>query len=245
MKEEYTCKICEQIFTNPITLYCCGENICMKHIEKIMARNSSNQFTCLLCKEENYHQKLNVNKFMEKLIAKGLHKYEIDSKYHETLNNLEKEVEKIEQILMDPELVIIEEISELKRQVEWERVKLKSQIDERANDLIQQLESYEAKFKTEYKTNVDFEHYYSLVEPSRNLLKEYENCLNLFSTKHQEREENNMQSEKIIKYLQIANKQLRNRLFSNFSISYKPFKENILDLYGDIICKVSKKIFQV
>jgi hypothetical protein len=245
MKKEYTCKICEQIFTNPITLYCCGENICMKHIEKIMPRDSSNKFTCLLCKEENYHQKLNINKFIEKQIAKDLHKYEIDSKYQETFNNLEKELETIEHILIDPEQVIHEEINELKRQVDFEREKLKSRIDEHANDLIKQLESYEAKFKTEYKTNVDFEHYYSLVEPSRNLLKEYENCLNLFSTKHQEREENNMQSEKIIKYLQIANKQLRTGLFSNFSISYKPFKENILDLYGDIICKVSKKIFQV
>ena len=242
MKEEYTCKICKQIYNDPITLYCCGENICMKHIEKIM---SSNKFTCLLCKEENYHQKLIVNKFMQKLIAKGLHQYEIDSKYQETLNKLEKEVEKIEAILMDPELFIFEEISGLKRQVELERVKLKSQIDERANYFIQQLESYEAKFKTEYKANVDFEHYYSLVKPSRNLLKEYENCLNLFSTKHQEREENNIQSEKIIKYLQLANKQLRNGLCSNFSISYRPFKENILDLYGLIICKVSKKIFQV
>ena len=105
IKEEFTCKICKQIYTDPITLNCCGENICKKHIEKIMSRD---KFTCLLCQEENFNQKLNVNKFVEKLISKGLHKYEIDSKYQETLNKLEKEVDKIEAILNNHEEIIHE-----------------------------------------------------------------------------------------------------------------------------------------
>ena len=237
IKEEFTCQICKQIFTDPITLNCCGENICKKHIEKIMSRD---KFTCLLCQEENYHQKLNVNKFMEKLIAKDLHKYKIDSKYQERLNNLEKEVEKLEEILKDPEQIIHEEISGLKRQVDLEREKLKSQIDERANDLIRQLESYEAKFKTEYKTNVDLDHYNSLVESSRKQLEEYENCLNLFSTSHQERKEKCMQSEILIKKLQSEITKLKNGFFSNSSISYTPFKGSIENLYGQIITKVNK-----
>ena len=240
MKEEFTCKICKQIYNNPITLNCCGENICMKHIEKIMSRGT---FTCLLCQEENYHQKLNVNKFMEKLIAKDLHKYEIDSKYEETFNNLEKEVETIEAILKDPENAIDEEINKFMRQVELERESLKSQIDERANDLIQQLELLSNKLKTNYKTKVDLQHYDGLVESSKKHLEEYENFLNLFSSKNHEREEKRMQSENVLKILQSEIKELKNKLFSNLSITYKPFKGNMEDLYGQIITKVSEKIF--
>ena len=126
--------------------------------------------------------------------------------------------------------------------MDLEREILKSQIDERADDLIQQLESYEAKFKTEYKTIVDFEHYNSLVESSRKKLEEYESCLNLFSAKHQEREEKYIESENMIKNLQAEIVELNNRLVSNLSITYKPFKGNMKDLYGQIITKVSKRI---
>ena len=238
MKEKFTCKICKEIYTNPITLNCCGENICKKHIEKIM---SSNKFTCLLCKEENYHQKLIVNEFMENLIAHDLHKYEIDPKYQETFNNLEKEVQTLEAILKNPEHAIDEEIKKLKRQVDLERVKLKSQIDERANDLIQQLESFSNRLKEEYKTNVDLEHYNSLVESSRKQLEDYEHFLKLFSSKNQEREEKRMQNEKKLKNLKSKIRKLKDLLFSNFSISYKPFKGNIEDLYGKIIAEVSKR----
>jgi hypothetical protein len=239
MIKEFTCQICHQIYSNPITLNCCGENVCKKHVEKII---SSNQFTCLLCHEENYNQNLKVNKFIEKLIAKDLHKYEIDLKYQEKLINLENETLKIVAILNNHDKVIHEEISELKRQVDLEREILKSQIDERADDLIQQLESYEAKFKTEYKTIVDFEHYISLVESSRKKLEEYESCLNLFSAKHQEREEKYIENENMIKNLQAEIVELNNRLVSNLSITYKPFKGNMKDLYGQIITKVSKSI---
>ena len=127
------------------------------------------------------------------------------------------------------------------RQVDLEREILKSQIDERANDLIQQLESFEAKLKTENKTNVDFEHYNSLAESSRKKLEEYESCLNMFSAKHQEREEKYIDSERMIKNLQSEIIELNKRLVSNISITYEPFKGNMEDLYGQIIIKVSKK----
>ena len=242
MKKELTCEICHQIYTNPITLYCCGKNICMKHLEKIISGNSAKKFTCLLCNEENYHQKFTVNKFMEKLIAQDLHKYKIDSKYEETFNNLEKEIETIGQILKDPEHAIDEEINKLMGQVELERESLKSRIDERANDLIQQLESISNRLKTEYKTNVDLKHYNSLVESSRKHLEEYETCLNLFSAKHQEREEKNIESEVIIKKLQSETTKLKDSIFSNSTMSYTPFKGSIENLYGQIITLVSRKI---
>ena len=53
---------------------------------------------------------------------------------------------------------------------------------ELADDLIQQLESYESKFKAEYKANVDFKYYKALIESSRQQSTQYEEFLNLFST---------------------------------------------------------------
>jgi hypothetical protein len=49
-------------------------------------------------------------------------------------------------LLKDPENFIYEEINELKRKVDLDREKSKKEIDELANDLIQQLESYETTF---------------------------------------------------------------------------------------------------
>ena len=176
------------------------------------------------------------------MIDHDLHKYEIDPKYQETFNNLEKEVQTLEAILKNPEHAIDEEIKKLKRQVDLERVKLKSQIDEKANDLIQKLESFGKRFKENLgRTNLDFELYNSLAESSRKQLEDYEHFLKLFSSKNQEREEKRMQNEKKLKNLKSKIRKLKDLLFSNFSISYKPFKGNIEDLYGKIIAEVSKR----
>ena len=101
---------------------------------------------------------------------------------------METEIENLETILKDPENYIFEEISELKRQVDLDRERLKSQIDEIADDLVHQLESHEKRFKSEYKSNVNLEDYNRLVETSRKQLGEFENFFNLFSNKNQERE---------------------------------------------------------
>ena len=155
------------------------------------------------------------------------------------LNNLKKEIGDLETILKDPENIIYEEISELKRQVDLNREQLKSQIDELADDLIHQLETYEKKFKSESKINLDLERFSSLVSSSKQQLIQYEKCLNLFSTKKEERDEMSNQSEKNIKMLQSKSKELRDRLFSNVCIKYKPMGNRIEDSFGKLIIKVS------
>ena len=238
-KEKLTCKFCNDIYKNPVAL-ACGDSICKHHIEELISSSSSNKFSCPLCNEENTNQNFKTSKLVQDLIENDLQNLEVDSKFKIILIDLKTEIQKLETILKDPELVIFEEISELKRQVDLEREKLKSEIDERANDLIQKLESYETRFKTDYKKNVDFEHYNSLVESARKQLEEYEKCLNLFSAKYHERKEKSMQSEKIKKSLQPEIADLRNQLVSNISISFKPFKENMGDFSGQIITKVIK-----
>ena len=37
IKEDLTCKYCREIYKNPITLICCGDNICKQHIEELIS----------------------------------------------------------------------------------------------------------------------------------------------------------------------------------------------------------------
>ena len=234
IKEELTCNYCNEVYTNPLTLNCCGENICKQHVEELTLNNTSKTFTCPLCNEENENQKLNVNKCIQKMLENQLHNFQVDSKYKETLANLRIQVKKLEAVLNEPEYYIFNEINELKRQIDLDRDKLKIKIDELADGLIQQLESYEARFKTEYKENVNLEHYYALVEASKKLLAEHEKCLSSFSAKAQDREKQYVESEYVINNLQSKIKELKSSLFSDLSIAYDPVEINKIDLFGNI-----------
>ena len=112
-------------------------------------------------------------------------------------------------------MIIFEEISELKRQVDLDRESLKIQIDTLADGLIKQLESYEKRFKAEYKTEIDLHNYNGLVESSKEQLADYEKCLNLFSVEREEQDEKNNQSENEIDSLKLKIKELNKKLFSN------------------------------
>ncbi len=238
IKEELTCKLCNAIYQNPITLTCCGDNICKHHVEELTSNFSSSKFVCPLCEKDNFNQNLNVNKLILKMVETELHKFEIDSKYKETLTNLKMEFKNLEVILTNPDKYIYDEIDKLKKQVNSDAERSKSEIDEFKRDLIHQLESYEKKFKEEYKANIDMEHYNEFVETSRKQLNEYEKCLNMFSAKNEERDEQRKKSEEIIKFLRPKYSDLKKSLFSNLSIKYKQMENKIPSFFGKLIIKV-------
>ena len=239
IREELTCKYCNQIYKNPITLTC-GDNVCKHHIEElVISNNSSNKFPCPLCNKQNLNLTFEVNKLIEKLIKKELHEFKLNPKYEKTLNNLHIEIKKLEAILNDPHNYIYNEVSELKRLVDLDREKFKKQIDTLADDLITQLESYEARFKTEYGENVDLNYYNDLVESSKRQLAEYETCLNLFSVEIEKRDEKFKASETLIDTIQPKIKELKDKLFSNVSIKYKQMEKNIENVFGKLIIQVS------
>ena len=62
--EELTCKLCHEIYDEPVTLNCCGENVCKKHIEQILSNKSSSEkgFSCSLCNADNRNQSTTTNK---------------------------------------------------------------------------------------------------------------------------------------------------------------------------------------
>jgi hypothetical protein len=189
--------------------------------------------------QENSNQNFHVNKIFVKLLNKELHKFELDPKYEAVLNSLKSEIGNLEAILKDPENQIYAEINELKLQVDLDREKMKSEIDILSDGLIKQLESFEKRFKTEFSTNIDQKNYKGLVEASKKQLIEYEQSLALFSVKKEDRDEKCNQSECLINHLQPKIRELKQFLFSNVSLSYKPMQNSIKDFFGKLIIKVS------
>ena len=47
--EELTCKHCHEIYDEPVTLNCCGDNVCKKHIDELLSHSLvENTFVCAL-----------------------------------------------------------------------------------------------------------------------------------------------------------------------------------------------------
>ena len=238
IKENLTCKYCNQFYNEPITLSCCGESMCKQHINELLSIDNSNTFLCPFCNEQNLNQNFTVSKIIQNFLDIEAHKFTIEAKYERVFTHFKTEIRNFETILNEPENFIYEEINELKRQVDLDREKTKSEIDRLADDLIQQLEKFEKQFKTEYKSNVDMKHFISLVETSKQQLKEYERFLSLLSTNSEERDKQSKQSEIKINNLQSKIKELKRNLFSNKLITYKAMEMKIQDLYGKLVIKV-------
>ena len=168
-----------------------------------------------------------------------MHEFKLNPKYEETLNSLKTKITTLENILNDHQNFIYEEISELKRQVDLDRENIKSDIDKLADDLIQQLESYKARFNTEFKTNVDLDFYNGLVESSKKQFIEYERHLSLFSVENQQREEKYKQSEQLVEVLHPKINELKEKIFSNLSLKYRKTENNIENMFGKLIIQVS------
>ena len=238
IKEELTCQCCNEIYYHPITLTC-GDNICKHHVEELISKSSSNKFKCPLCNEENAIQSFKINKLIERLIKRDLHEFKINPKNEKILNHLKFEIEKLSVILKDPDNVLYEEISELKRQVDLDREKLKSHLDDLADGLINELGSYEARFKAEYKANLDFKQYNNLLKSAKKELIKYEECLSLFSVDNEKRDEKCKEVEKFIQTIQSKINELKEKLFSNVSINYRKTEVNSENMFGKLIIQVS------
>ena len=239
IKKKLECQHCYQVYKDPIFLLCCGNNICKQHIEEFISKSSSNKFSCPLCNQENSNQTFKVNTLIQELIENELHEFKLNPKYEKTLKNLAVEIKNLESLLKEPQSYIYEEINELKRQVDLNREELKGEIDELADGLIKQLESFEAKFKSECKEKVDLEYYNDLVESSKKQLAEYETCLNLFSVEIEKRDEKFKASETLIDTIQPKIREIKEKIFSNVSIKYQHTEVNIESLFGKLVIQVN------
>jgi DNA repair exonuclease SbcCD ATPase subunit len=219
--------------------------MCKQHINDLLSIDDSNTFLCPFCDKQNSNQNIVVSKTIQYLLDMEAHKFTIDPKYERVLNNFKTEIKNLEQILNEPENFIYEEINELKRQVDLDREKTKAEIDKLADDLIDQLETFEKQFKKEYKSKVNLKHYSSQAETSKQQLKEYEKYLSLLSSNSEERDKQSKQSEITINNLKSKIMELKGNLFSNVSITYKPMENKIQDSFSKLVIKVKKNFMKM
>jgi hypothetical protein len=149
------CAICMDIFTGtPIVLPCCNKTVCEHHIENLKESATSQKrkrFTCILC--ETLHDKAKCKKFATNKTIEKLLKIEIADKfsnlgdvYVQTSNqvkSLEDNFCKVNNLIKDPKNFIYEKISDLKRDVDLGKEKLKAEIDEICAEIIEKLDKYQ------------------------------------------------------------------------------------------------------
>ena len=232
IKEELTCTYCSEILKEPITLNCCGENICKEHLRLLLSNESSNVISCPCCNSDIEKQGLQVNKLIQKLIEKELHKFKIDPKFKELIRTFNTEIRALEKIVNEPEDLIYETLSEVKRMVDLDREKAKAQIDHLANEIIQRLDNYESEFKLNCKSKlVEFN---SFIAECKRQLCENEKYINLFSIDNSDREDKGVQTEMIIRNLVFKRNKLENDLFCQLKFNYHQSHWNIDDYFGKL-----------
>ena len=166
------CALCNHTFTGaPIVLDCCNVNVCEHHIEvNVSANNYRKLFTCSLCQASHdmtNNKKFALNKTIENLlkleIVNEFDFGDIFNKTNDEIKKLESSSKKLNDLIKDPKNFIFETISNLKRDVDLRREKLKEKIDEISNEMIEKLDNYQKecydninKIKLEEKTKDQF-----------------------------------------------------------------------------------------
>jgi WD40 repeat protein len=240
IEEDITCSCCHAIYKDPVILNCCGNVICKEHIDAVLAslKQTSEKAVCPLCDSEVPSQTFQIIKPLKILIEKReLHKLKIDPKFETTLKNLKDKIKLMEKFENDPDNVIYESISELKRQVDLDREQLKEEIDKQANEIIKKLESLEIEFKRESKTKVNLKEVFDddFKKSLNNQLREYEKTLNSIAKTNEERENKRLEIEESLEILESKLNEFEKRLFSNKTIKYEPFTKNIDDMFGKLV----------
>ena len=233
--ENLTCKYCNEIYTEPVFLNCCGQNICKEEILLCKA-SSTGIFTCPICNTDVKKGKFQINQTLQVLIDEAeLHKLKIDPGYLNTLNEFKEKLANIESIQKDPFNVIYEKISELKMDVDLDREKAKAEIDTIADDMIAKLNYLEAEFKAESSSKEILSYYDHLIGFMKKELNEYEKHLKSLSYTDEERKKKRNEVTDAIAILEMETNEFKNKLFKNKSLAYDPMQPDIWRSYGTLI----------
>jgi hypothetical protein len=177
---------------------------------------------------------------IQKLIENELHKFKIYPKYRDLISNFKFEIDAIEKIVNDPENLIYEKFSEIKRQVDLDREKTKSQIDDLANEIIEKLDGYEKEFRSDCKDKLNLNNYNDLISESKKQLDENSKYINLFSIENSDREEKSLEANKLITNLQSNRNILDKDLFCKKTFKYKESYLRVVDFFGRLIVSILK-----
>ena len=151
MVEYLTCKHCEEILNEPVTLDC-GHNVCKYHIDE-----QATSFKCPRCDFEfnPQNKKLRVNEDLKNLANKQLSEQNLDKANEDMLKNFRDKIEILQGMHHGQGQGSTDNrFSEMRNQIEIDKNELKNQIDILVEDIMKSLDSYEKGFKKYYSNLV-------------------------------------------------------------------------------------------
>ena len=233
IKDDFKCKHCNETFNDPISLNCCGENVCKKHIDELLLKTEN--ISCMFCDKALPKQEFHINKVLKNLIDRELNYLTIDKKFEDVLEQLKKKINQIENMHDDPENVIFTKISELKRQVDLDRENAKLKIDQAADKIINKLDSYEAELKAECHKISDSEYNASLVAGMKIKLTQYESICRSKGKTNQDSEKKCKEIEQATFILETEIQDYESKLFKSKTLEYQSMKNITGTVLGKLI----------
>ena len=148
MVEFLTCKQCEEILNEPVTLDC-GDNVCKYHIDE--ARQQATPFKCPKCNDtfDPRNKIFKINNDLKNLANKQLSEQNLDKANEDMLKNFRDKIE-ILQGMHNGQGSTDNRFSEMRNQIEIDKNELKNQIDILVKDIMESLDSYEKGYKKYY-----------------------------------------------------------------------------------------------
>ena len=163
MKEIATnlvCTICKKILSEPVSLSC-NCTVCKCHLDdlcKSLKRGGNSLITCPSCQEE-FHvpkQGFKINKLSKVIIDTDEHLMETEKELKTMLGSLlvdfENLVKKLKKKEREFSLFQFDYYAEIRRQIDLRKEMLKLRVDEIADEMIEQVNQSEKKYKEKTKS---------------------------------------------------------------------------------------------
>ena len=223
----FKCKICLEVYTDPIYLTCCGELVCRSHLSKLLWDESTiTTLACPVCKQSLPKQRFKVIEPIQVLIEDAKEKKRNDPEYQ--LSSFKQRVQDIEAFNKNSERTIHEKYIELKRKLNLDRENFKLEIDRLADEMMTKLDSYEnnAMFASEC--------YNELIKDTKCRLNEYEKFLVSLASTDEDRKSKRVEMEK-----EIVSLDTKIRDNSDKSITYESIDDEIKKLFGKLVVSIA------
>jgi len=147
------CKYCQKLLNGiPVNLSCCDATICSEHIQykevKVNETKTIQVFECELCQcsHNMKNKRFAINKLAESMLKIEFDKISLGDAYvkvSKEIDNLETSLDKLNGLIQDPKNYIYEYVSNVKRDVDLRKEKLKEKIDQICGEMIAKLENYQ------------------------------------------------------------------------------------------------------
>lgn len=227
IREDITCKYCNDIFVDPVTLSCCGDSVCKKHINELF---SNTPVRCPICAEIlSCEMKFCINKALKSLIDRELHKISIDSDYQTVFNSFKHKIQSIQSANSDSERSICEKYAELRKQVSLDKESAKTQIDALTEGIMNSLAEHENESKTSLANSTQ------LIASMNAKLIEYEKFLKSLGTTDFERKARSSEIQDAINIFEAEINLNKAVSLPEKSIIYDPMKQSVSDIFGKLI----------